>query len=59
LGTTLISVTDATTIRNGMKAALQVGFINIHIKGDIKILIQAVKIHIQVSREVQDLIEYI
>ena len=50
-------VAEATTMRNGIKAALQAGFTDIHIKWDNKILIQAVQGHIQVPWEIQVLIQ--
>jgi len=37
-------VAKATTITNGIEAAIQIGFTNINIEGDNKILIQAVQI---------------
>ena len=44
-------------MRNGIKAALQAGFTDIHIEGDNKTLIQAVQGHIQVPWEIQVLIQ--
>ena len=46
LGATSILVAEATTIRNKIRAAVQVGYINIHIEGNNKIPIQAVHGHI-------------
>jgi len=39
LGAASIFVAEATTMRNGIRAALQVSFKNIHAEGDNKILI--------------------
>lgn len=50
-------VAEATAMRNGIRAALQAGFTDIHIEGDNKILIQAVQGHIQVPWEIQVLIQ--
>jgi len=38
-----ILIAEATAMRNGLRAALEAGFSNIHIEGDNKILIQAVQ----------------
>ena len=57
LGGGSVLVAEATTMRNGIKAALQAGFTDIHIEGDNKILIQAVQGHIQVPWEIQVLIQ--
>jgi len=40
-------------MRNGIRAVVQVGFKNVHIKGDIKTLIQAVQSYVQVPLEIQ------
>lgn len=57
LGGASVLVAEATAMRNGIKAALQAGFTDIHIEGDNKILIQAVQGHIQVPWEIQVLIQ--
>ena len=48
---------EATTMSNGIKAAVQVRFTDIHIEGDNRILIQAVKRKIQVPWEIQVLVQ--
>ena len=50
-------VAEAIAMRNGLKAIVQAGFIDVHIEGDNKILMQAVQGHIQVSREIQVLLQ--
>ena len=52
LGAASILVAEATAMRNGLRAAAQVGFTNIHIEGDNKILIQAVQGCIQPPWEI-------
>ena len=49
-------VAEATVMRNGIKAIVQVGYTNIHIEGDNKILIQEMQGHIQALWELQVLI---
>ena len=39
---------EATTMRNGLKAAIHAGFTDIHIEGDNRILFQVVKGQIQI-----------
>ena len=51
-GASSIPIVEATAMRNGIKAAVQVGFTNTHIEGDNKTLIQAVQGHIQASWEI-------
>ena len=43
-----VLVAETTTMRNGLKAAAQVGFTDIHMEGDNRILIQVVKMKIQI-----------
>ena len=43
LGAASILVTEATAMRNGLRAAVMARFNNIHIEGDNKILIQPVQ----------------
>ena len=38
LGATSILVAEATAMRNGIRAALQMGFKNIHIEGDLSLI---------------------
>ena len=47
LGAASILIAEVTAMRNGLQAAIKVGFSNIHIEGDNKILIQAVQGRIQ------------
>ena len=53
LAMTAVLITEATTMRNEIRAVVQVGFTKIHIEGDNKILIQVVQGRIQASWEVQ------
>lgn len=48
---------EATAMRNGIKAVAKAGFTNIHIEGDSRILIQAVKRQIQVPWAIQVLVQ--
>ena len=48
---------EATAIGNGVKAAVQADYKEIHIEGSNKILIQAVKGKIQVPWEIQVIIQ--
>ena len=57
VGATSILVIEATTIRNEIRNAVQVGYTDMPIEGDNKILIQVVLDHIQVSWEIQVLIQ--
>jgi len=57
LGATSILIAEATTMRNGLQAAVTVGFSNIHIEGDNKILIQAVQEFIQPPWKIQVLVQ--
>jgi len=50
-------VAEVTALRNGLKVAVQVGFTDIHIEGDNRILIQAVKRKIQIPWKTQVLIQ--
>jgi len=51
MGTSSILVVEATKIRNGINAAVQAGYTDIHIEGDNKILIQVVQGYIQAPWE--------
>jgi len=53
LGAAYILVAEATTIRNESRVAVQASFMNIHIRRDNKILIQAVQGHNQTPQEIQ------
>jgi len=57
LGAASILIAEATAMRNGVRAALEAGFNNIHIEGDNKILIQAVQGRIQPPWEIQVLVQ--
>ena len=50
---------EATTMRNGIRAAVQAEFMDIHIEGHNRILIQALKRKIQVPWEIKVLIHHI
>ena len=53
LGRSSILVTEATTMHNGIKTAVQAGFTHIHIEGDNKTLIEGVQGHIQPPWKIQ------
>ena len=57
LGAASILVAEATAMRNGLRAAIQAGFTNIHIEGDNKILIHAVQGRIQPPWEIPVLVQ--
>jgi len=57
LGAMSVLVAEATTMRNRIKAAVQAGFTDIHIKGNNRILIQAVQRKVQVPWEIQVLVQ--
>ena len=50
-------VAEATTMRNGLRAAVTAGFNNIHIEGDNKVIIQTEQGHIQPSWKIQVLVQ--
>ena len=54
---------EATAMHNGLQAAVQAGYTNIHIEGDNKILIDAVQGRIYPSWEIQilaqDILAYV
>lgn len=54
-----VLIAKATTITNGVEAAIQTCFTNIHIEGDNKTLIQLVQSPIQAVWEIQILIHNI
>jgi len=56
LGAASILVAEATAMRNGIRAAVQAGFTNIHIEGDNKVLIQEVQGQIQPPWEIHVLV---
>ena len=57
LGAASVLIAEATAMRNGLRAAIEAGFSNIHIEGDNKILIQAVQGRIQPPWEIQVLVQ--
>jgi len=57
LGVSSVLVAEATTMRNGIKVAVQTGFANVHIEGDNNILIQAVLGRVKIPWEIQVLIQ--
>lgn len=57
LGCSSVLVAEATALRNGVQAAVQAGFKNIHIEGDNRTLIQAVLKEIHVPWEIQVLVQ--
>jgi len=57
LGITSILVAEATTMRNGIRAAVQARFTNIYIRGNNKALIQVAQEYIQTSWEIQVLVQ--
>ena len=48
---------EATAMCNGLKAVIQARFMDIHIEGDNRILIQAVKGQIQIPWKIQVLVQ--
>ena len=57
LKTVSVLVAEATTMRDGIKDAIQAGFTDIHIEGDNRTLIQAVRGRIQTPWEIQVLVQ--
>ena len=56
LGAASILVAEATTLRNGLRAAVEAGFSKVIIEGDNQILIQAIQGLIQPPWEIQVLV---
>ena len=52
----LILVTEATTLRDGLKAALDAGMMYLHIEGDNRMVIQAIKGKIHIPWRIQMLV---
>jgi len=55
----LILITEATTMRNAIKAATNMGFKNIIVEGDNKIVIQSIQGEVQVPWRIQAIIQHI
>jgi len=50
-------VAEATAMRNGIKAAVRLGFKNIHVEGNNQILIRAIKDQIEAPWQIQTLVQ--
>jgi len=63
LGASSVLKAEATAMHNGLQAAVQAGYTNIHIEGDNKILIDAVQGRIYPTWEIQilaqDILAYV
>ena len=57
LGAASILVAEATAMRNGIKAAVRLGFKNIHVEGNNQILIRAIKDQIEAPWQIQTLVQ--